>query len=123
MPAKKVTPVKKATKSSVKTKALAKKQEESVEKIVLEGKVSKPKKAKEEDKELQANIKGFINRALPGMMDDFENLSPSKRWDVLVQLLPYVTPKMQTTDVGVNIEIESLASQLGSLATEIDEQD
>ena len=112
-----------AEKKSAKTKAVVKKKTEKVEKVVLEGKISKPKKAKEEDKELQTNIKTFINQALPDMMEEFDKLTPSKKWDVLAQLLPYVTPKMQTTDVGVNIEIESLASQLGSLATEVDEQD
>ena len=39
-----------AERKSAKTKAVVKKKTEKVEKVVLEGKISKPKKAKEEDK-------------------------------------------------------------------------
>lgn len=74
------------------------------------------KKAKVEDKELQERLKKFIGLSLDEMMTTFKDLSVTKQWELLIQLLPYATPKMQATDINANVDYDPLSTQLGQLA-------
>lgn len=78
------------------------------------------KKATQPDKELQDRLKQFIGCSLGEMMEDFKGLTPAKKWELIIQLLPYATPKMQATDVTTNGEsMDPLGTQLGQLANSL----
>lgn len=77
------------------------------------------KKAKEEDKELQKKLKDFIGASLPEMMESFKEMTPTKKWELIIQLLPYATPKMQATSIDGSMDYDPLSTQLGQLANSI----
>lgn len=77
-------------------------------------------KAKKTDKELQERLKTFIGEVLEEMVESFKDLSPTKKWDLIIQLLPYATPKMQATDITNNGgDFDPLDTQLGRLANSL----
>ena len=91
---------------------------------------AEPKAPKEETKpfkeETVEEVKGEIkikagrlsSRLLNEIEEHFDEISLSKKCDLLNQLLPYVTPKMQSTEIGT-MEIDPLATQLGRLSNAV----
>lgn len=46
--------------------------------------------------ELREILKGIIEKELEGLADRIEALEPDKRLELLIKLLPYVLPKVET---------------------------
>ena len=72
--------------------------------------------AKAETKE---KLREFIGLALPDMILEFNKLPIGKRWDYLIALMPYVTPKMQQTEVGGAKDATPISVQLSQLASSL----
>lgn len=87
--------------------------------------IPKPKKATKPNEQLQETLGQFLTMTLPEMLAEFDTLPTNKKWDYLLQLLPYATPKMQSSEVKGTVGITPLQQQLGNLANEYieDEQD
>lgn len=102
------------------TKTKATKKATKVTKVT---EVSIPKKATKEDPELQGKLKDFISQNLEGMMEDFKDLTPTKKWDYIIQLLPYATPKMQAIDNTVGGGGDPLQLQLSQLTSSLIKND
>lgn len=93
----------------------------SSEDLVLEG-MPPIKKATKANEELQKTLGDFLCAAVPELLNEFSELTTNKKWEYVIQLLPYATPKMQSSEVSASLGIEPLSAQLGKLATEtIDE--
>ncbi len=71
--------------------------------------------------EIKIRAGRLSGRLLSEIEEHFDEISLSKKCDLLNQLLPYVTPKMQSTEIGT-IEIDPLAAQLGKLANAVTKQ-
>lgn len=119
--------VKKTTSTKKKTNpSEPKKEAKKTAKVLVSGLVDATgDTSKKSGNELQDTLRKFIADSLKTMMDTFCDLSPTKQWETIVQLLPYATPKMASTDINANMDFDPLASQLGQLANEIapDEDD
>ena len=55
-------------------------------------------------RELRDVIQCIIEKNLPQMARDLKALSPKDRLDILVKLMAYVAPKMQTVEAEMKIE-------------------
>lgn len=80
--------------------------------------IPKPKKATKPNEQLQETLGQFLTMTLPEMLSEFDSLPTNKKWDYLLQLLPYATPKMQSSEVKGTVGITPLQQQLGNLANE-----
>lgn len=73
-------------------------------------------KATEENKELQATIGEFCKAAMPYLVSRFNELSLSKQFDFIRDILPYATPKMQSSEISGGFELEAINAQVRQLA-------
>lgn len=51
--------------------------------------------------ELRAVLKGIIEKELDGLADRIEALEPDKRLELLIKLLPYALPKVESVHPAV----------------------
>ena len=61
--------------------------------------------------EMRAVLKGIIEKELEGLADRLQALEPDKRLELLIKLLPYVLPKVESVHPA---DGEPLGSSWGS---------
>lgn len=94
---------------------------ETVKKKV-EAKADKPSRAAvtEAKRQVKEEMKGKMSDLIltnwDSLVEGFGTFSASKQWDIALQMMPYITPKMQSSEINADVKSDPLASQLGQLA-------
>ena len=73
--------------------------------------------------EMRAKIQKLVDTSWRTISKDIQKMPPKDRVDIVVKLLPYVTPKLQTTELNVDFDRltdEQLNEFVNSLIDKID---
>lgn len=73
--------------------------------------------------EMRAKIQKLVDTSWKTISKDIQKMPPKDRVDIVVKLLPYVTPKLQTTELNVDFDRltdEQLNEFVNSLIDKID---
>jgi hypothetical protein len=54
--------------------------------------------------EMRAKIQKLVDTSWKAISKDIQKMPPKDRVDIVVRLLPYVTPKLQVTDLNIDID-------------------
>jgi len=54
--------------------------------------------------EMRAKIQKLIDTTWRGVLKDIQKMKPRDRIDMIIRLLPYVTPKLQMTEFNVDFD-------------------
>lgn len=105
-------------------KTTAKKKETNVLEMVIPT-IKKTAAAKKDDKKSEAivdRLQELLSKSLDEMLEHFDELTLTKKCEIVRDYLPYVTPKMAQTEVNTN-QIDPLKTQLGKLAHSVTDED
>lgn len=53
-------------------------------------------------KELRTVLKNILHAEIIGLQEHFDKLEPKDRLEILIKILPYVLPKVETVNCGLN---------------------
>lgn len=70
------------------------------------------------EKEARRMLLDFFRDKFPLAIQDWQKLDPVQQWNILIRLLPYVTPKLSTIDVkvGNNSAVQALIDLVSAQA-------
>lgn len=71
---------------------------------------------KQVKEEMKGKMSDLILSNWNSLVAGFGTFSPSKQWDIALQMMPYITPKMQSNEINGEVHTDPLSSQLGQLA-------